>query len=72
MHLNPWTMWKEQSPRQVLEIFNSYRDMNKEDDKKAKQKNYTLKSKNVKIPDWYKVPDGAMVYSADDIYQGDI
>lgn len=46
--------------------------MNKEDDKKAKQKNYTVKSKNVKIPDWYKVPDGASVYHADDINRGDI
>jgi hypothetical protein len=43
--------------------------MNSDPKKKSvEKKNYTVKSKGVKIPEWYKdkIPEGALVYNADD------
>lgn len=65
-------MWKNQSPRQVFELLQSYKFVNEVSEKGSSEKGYTVKSKEVKIPDWYTVPEGAKVYSADDVYQGDV
>jgi hypothetical protein len=81
MHLNPFQLWKDQSPRQIFELLKSYREMHEELQKEdgagnatnsAGKKNYTVKSKGVRIPSWYTVPEGAVVYDADHVFQGDI
>lgn len=67
-------MWRDQTPRQIFELLKSYKDLH--DDSKAEndKPRYTVKSKNLKIPGWLKdrIPDGATVYHADDVCQGDI
>ena len=72
--MNPYTMWREQSPRQVFQLLKSYKDMNKdaEEEEVSKKKNYTAKSKKAVLPDWYDTPEGAIVHHADDIHRGDI
>lgn len=72
MHLNPYDMWERQSPRQIFELLQSYKGLN-EDSEEGESK-FTVKSKGLKISKWLrdKIPDGATVYSADDVYQGDM
>lgn len=62
-------MWQEQSPRQIFELLRSFKDMNEDSDKVTEDKDYNIKSKNVKIPEWLKdrIPKGADVYHADDL-----
>lgn len=69
MHLDPYKMWRERTPRQIFQLLKTYKDMNSDPKKKSvEKKNYTVKSKGVKIPEWYKdkIPEGALVYNADD------
>jgi hypothetical protein len=66
-------MWKEQTPRQVYELLESYRRLNDDSEREDKPKTYKTKGKKkVKIPDWYTVPEGAEVYHADDVTHEDI
>lgn len=65
-------MWKDQTPRQIFELLKSFKDMNEDSEKKEKdeeKKDYNIKSKNLKIPEWLKdrIPKGANVYHIDDI-----
>ena len=75
-------MWKEQTPRQVYELFRTYEDLHKEDKPSKTTKSgesrttqidsngYEVVGK-VKIPEWLKsrIPKGATVYSADAVTQ---
>jgi len=72
--MNPYKMWEEQSPRQVYQLLQTFRDMNtdsedSESEVEVAKKDYTVKSKNVKLAEWMKdkIPKGANVYHADDI-----
>jgi len=70
--MNPFEMWVRQTPRQIYELLKTYADLHKEvNDASTVNKDYTVK-RDVKIPDWYTVPKGALVYSADDVTQEEI
>lgn len=72
--MNPYSMWQEQTPRQIYELLLTYKALHDDSDpSKGKQKTKSKKAKRlpVKIPDWYKVPEGARVYHVDDVTQSE-
>jgi hypothetical protein len=71
-------MWKEQTPRQVYELYKTYRDLHrKEDEPVASSSDSGFSSTtyetvgNPSIPEWLKhrIPKGATVYNADTVTQ---
>jgi len=79
--MNPYSMWEKQTPRQVYELYNTYKELHKRDDDDpghdgkvyAESKAYSTVGKP-KIPEWLKkrIPDGATVFNADVATQEDI
>lgn len=68
--MNPFVIWKEQSPRQIFELLLSYRDMHKESGDGGSVKGE--KGKAIKLPKWYKKPASGKVFHMDDVNNSDI
>lgn len=76
--MNPYLMWQEQTPRQVYELYNTYKDLHKdvgkpiisEDKTYLNDKTYKTIGKP-KISKWLedRIPKGATVYNADVVTQ---
>lgn len=70
-------MWDQQTPRQIYELYNTYKDLHKEDNKPTSDGKVYSDNKayntvgRPRIPEWLKdkIPDGATVFNADVVSQ---